>query len=182
MKRTTIAALCLVLTACGGGTDPAEDPAGVPSGTQTAEVPAEEPGGTGDDSGGEPGEQPGEPGEPADVPRSPINYSDDIYGGGATPDEVRNALLGELATECENSCGVKVVIEGSGNCVASITPSPVRPGGRIVVQARKCRPGEQPVEEAEKPDPEVPDPQPEPEQEPGPEPEPEPEPKSGPGT
>ncbi|AXB42830.1 hypothetical protein [Amycolatopsis albispora] len=134
---TMIAAACLALAGC-GGTEPtdSQDPADQPTGRETTEPT----GGRGDR------DDPAD--EPPDIPGGPIDYDNTRTGGGRSPQDVQADMEGQLADQCgRNRCGVKVVISGSGDCVASVTPRPVRPGGRITVKAKACIDDEKPPSE-----------------------------------
>ncbi|MBN6039597.1 hypothetical protein [Amycolatopsis sp. 195334CR] len=169
IRRTiTIAAACVALVAC-GSPGPDSDPPGAPGGTTSEPGEGTDStggsdstdgtdgtGGTGD-TGGTGGAEVTD--EPPDIPGGPIDYDNTRTGGGRSPAEVKEDMEGQLADheQCgRNRCGVKVVISGKGDCVESVTPRPVKPGGRITVLARPCiddekPPSEEPSEEAGKP-------------------------------
>ncbi|MEU3623084.1 hypothetical protein BS329_32215 [Amycolatopsis coloradensis] len=73
------------------------------------------------------------------VPGSPIIY--DHTRLGAAPETAKSNIQGDIRKVCgPNLCGVKVVIVGKGDCTASITLSPVKPGGTVTVRAKACAP------------------------------------------
>ncbi|MGC7100969.1 hypothetical protein ACPZ19_40375 [Amycolatopsis lurida] len=142
IRRTSmIAAACLVLVAC-GGPDPAVDRESpeVTGGVETTDEQVPDP------PGGR--TEPEVTDEPPDIPGGPIDYDNTRTGGGRSPKEVKADMEGQLSDKCgPKLCGVKVVIAGSGKCTESVTPRPVRAGGRITVLARACLDGEVPSEE-----------------------------------
>ncbi|WP_409492592.1 hypothetical protein [Amycolatopsis sp. cmx-11-12] len=73
------------------------------------------------------------------VPGSPIIY--DHTRLGAAPKTAKSDIEDDIRKVCgPKLCGVKVVIVGSGGCTASITLSPVKPGGTVTVKAKACAP------------------------------------------
>ncbi|WP_037306372.1 hypothetical protein [Amycolatopsis orientalis] len=79
-----------------------------------------------------------DPGPPG-VPGSPIVY--DHTRLGASPPIARSEIEGDIRKVCgPKLCGVKVVITGSGECISSITHSPVKPGGTVTIKAVACKP------------------------------------------
>ncbi|GHH09559.1 hypothetical protein GCM10017790_17770 [Amycolatopsis oliviviridis] len=71
------------------------------------------------------------------VPGSPIIY--DHTRLGAAPETAKSDIEGDIRKVCgPKLCGVRVVITGSGDCTASITLSPVKPGGTVTVEAKAC--------------------------------------------
>lgn len=154
-RRTiVIAAACLALVAC-GSPDPADDggPPGLPGGgtSDHTGTPGDDP--TSDNSGSSDNSDSGKGGhgstevtdEPPDIPGGPIDYDNTRTGGGRSPQDVQEDMRGQIADHCGRTlCGVKVVISGKGDCVDSVTPRPVQPGGKITVHARKCIDDEKP--------------------------------------
>jgi predicted small lipoprotein YifL len=126
---------------CGGATAPRDTaPADLTtdSGVTTETAPAASSGATTTD-GNAPGPRRTEEPRPPVVPGSPIKYNSDLLG--TDPATAKNAIEQNLADLCKSSrrCGVSVVITGEGNCIRSIGPNPVPPGGRIVILARTCK-------------------------------------------
>lgn len=131
-----IAALGLV-AACDGAPTPRDTaPADLTtdSGVTTEVAPTASSGATSSGGGGGRTDDP-KPG----VPGSPIIY--DHTRLGAAPKTAKSDIEDDIRKVCgPKLCGVKVVIVGSGDCTASITLSPVKPGGRVTVKAKACAP------------------------------------------
>jgi len=140
---------------CGGGSSTEEPPT---SGAATVDSTAtdDQPGG-GDDGGEGGGEGGGDSGgepDPPGVPGSPITYDHTVKQAG--PEGARADIVSKISAQCgPDLCGVSVVHAGTGDCVLSITPPPVQPGGTVTLELGDC---------------EIP---------PEPEPEPQPEPDTG---
>jgi hypothetical protein len=77
--------------------------------------------------------------DPPGVPGSPIVY--DHTRLGASPPIAKSDIEGDIRKACgADLCGVKVVITGAGECISSITHSPVKPGGTVTIKAVECKP------------------------------------------
>ncbi|KZB79458.1 hypothetical protein [Amycolatopsis regifaucium] len=142
MKRllSTVMAIAALgfATGCDGTSAPRDTaPADVTGGGVTTEVaPTASTGSTTSSGGG--GGRTEDPGPPPGVPGSPIEY--DHTRIGAEPKIAKSDIEGDIRKACgPGLCGVKVVITGKGDCTAHITPSPVKPGGRVTVTAAPCK-------------------------------------------
>lgn len=145
MKRlfsaaTAIAAL--TLAGCDGAsaprdTAPADETTGGSVTTQIAPTASSQPGEPAPavPRGGGHTDDPDQPG----VPGSPISY--DHTRLGASPGIAQSDIRGDIKKVCgANLCGVKVLVTGEGDCISSITESPVKPGGTVKIQAVPCKP------------------------------------------
>lgn len=142
MKRlfsavATIAALGFA-AGCGGTSAPRDtapaDLTGTGATTEiapTASASSQPPGGGGGRT---------EDSEPPGVPGSPITY--DHTRLGASPPIAKSDIEGDIRRGCPGGglCGVKVVISGLGECISTITHSPVKPGGTVTIRAVACKP------------------------------------------
>ncbi|EMD28718.1 hypothetical protein [Amycolatopsis azurea] len=142
MKRLFSAAMVIAAlgfaTACGGTSTPRDTaPADQTGGSVTTELaPTASAGSTSSTSSGGGGGHTDDPAPPG-VPGSPIIY--DHTRLGAAPETAKSDIEGDIRKVCgPKLCGVKVVISGKGDCTASITLSPVKPGGTVTVKARAC--------------------------------------------
>ncbi|MBB5857270.1 hypothetical protein ACFQ05_30680 [Amycolatopsis umgeniensis] len=144
MKRLFSATMAIAAlgfaTACGGTSAPRDTaPADVSteSGVTTEVAPTASAGSTSSASSGGGG---GHTDGPAPgVPGSPIIY--DHTRLGAAPTIAQSDIRGDIRKACGPSlCGVKVVVVGKGECTASITHSPVKPGGTVTIKAVECKP------------------------------------------
>ncbi|MFC9256963.1 hypothetical protein [Amycolatopsis thailandensis] len=144
MKRLFSAVMAIAAlgftAACGGTSTPRDTaPADQTSGGVTTEVaPTASAGPASSASSGGSGGHTDDPAPPG-VPGSPIVY--DHTRLGAAPETAKSDIEGDIRKVCgPRLCGVKVVITGSGDCTASITHSPVKPGGTVTVKAKACAP------------------------------------------
>jgi hypothetical protein len=75
------------------------------------------------------------------VPDSPIDYDNTRTGFNISPAQARAAVEQDLRTKCgPGRCQVTVTTTGRGDCVKSIGPRPVYPGGKVTVVAMGCTP------------------------------------------
>lgn len=136
-----LVAACVAVVGCGSST-PEEPPASDNSAIQvTGPTPAKEGQQITSEKGNGPEVEPDLPG----VPGSPIDYDSTLlYAPEITPKTVKESIEIELESKCEvDRCGVKVVVEGSGNCAVAIGPDPVFPGKTITVVAGQCASNEE---------------------------------------
>ncbi len=146
MKRLFSAAMAIAAlgftAGCGGASAPRDTaPADQTSGGVTTEIaPTASAGSTSSASSGGGGGHT-EDSKPPGVPGSPIIY--DHTRLGAAPKTAKSEIEGDIREVCgPKLCGVKVVIVGSGECTASITRPPVKPGGTVTIKAKACAPEE----------------------------------------
>ncbi|WP_414937770.1 hypothetical protein [Amycolatopsis sp. cmx-11-51] len=144
MKRlisamTAIAALGFT-SGCGGASPPRDTaPADLTtgSGVTTEIAPTASAGSTSSTSSGGGGGHTDDP--TPGVPGSPIIY--DHTRLGAAPETAKSAIEGDIRKVCgPRLCGVRVIVVGEGECTASITRSPVKPGGTVTIKAKACAP------------------------------------------
>ncbi|WP_181775271.1 hypothetical protein [Amycolatopsis pittospori] len=142
MKRLFSAAMAIAAlgftAGCGGASRPRDTAPGdstADSGVTTETAPTASSSSSPPAKGGGRTEDPAPPG----VPGSPIVY--DHTRLGASPPIAKSDIEGDIRKACgADLCGVKVVITGSGECVSSITRSPVEPGGTVTIKAVECKP------------------------------------------
>ncbi|WP_410655016.1 hypothetical protein [Amycolatopsis sp. lyj-112] len=131
-----IAALGLA-AGCGGTSAPRDtapaDQTGTGVATETAPTASASSQPSGE--GGGRTENPERPG----VPGSPITY--DHTRLGASPPIAKSDIEDDIRRGCPDGslCGVKVVINGLGECISTITHSPVKPGGTVTIRAVACK-------------------------------------------
>ncbi|MEV6910152.1 hypothetical protein [Amycolatopsis sp. NPDC051071] len=167
MKRLFSAAMAIAAlgfaAGCGGASAPRDTAPGdlTGSGVSTEIAPTASassgPSASSASSGGGGGHTEGS--DPPGVPGSPIIY--DHTRLGASPAIAKAEIEGDIRNGCPGHglCGVKVVITGSGECITSITHSPVKPGGTVTIKAVACKPevteetttSESPVSTSEQP-------------------------------
>ncbi|WP_410604636.1 hypothetical protein [Amycolatopsis sp. lyj-90] len=144
MKRLFSAAMAIAAlgfaAGCGGASAPRDTaPADQTTGGVTTEIaPTASAGSTSSASSGGGGGHT-EDSKPPGVPGSPIIY--DHTRLGAAPAIAQSDIQGDIRKACgPGLCGVKVVVVGEGECTASITHSPVKPGGTVTIKAKVCPP------------------------------------------
>ncbi len=144
MKRLFSAAMVIAafgLAGCGGAAVPRDTaPADMTTdgGVTTEIAPTATASGGGPAPESQGGGRPKDP-DPPGAPGSPIKYDHTLLQ--STPKIAKGEIEDDIREVCgANLCDVKVLIDGSGECITSITLSPVKPGGTVTIKAVECKP------------------------------------------